>query len=41
LDAGKIIAEGTPASICERTGKANLEDAFLSLLGREDAEVVS
>lgn len=41
LDAGKVIAEGTPASICERTGKTELEDAFLSLLGRADVEVVS
>ncbi|MEW5939243.1 MAG: ATP-binding cassette domain-containing protein [Chloroflexota bacterium] len=41
LDAGRVIAEGTPAGLRERSGKDNLEDAFLSLLGREDAEVVS
>jgi sodium transport system ATP-binding protein len=40
LDAGKVIAEGTPASICDRTGKDNLEDAFLKLFGREDVEVI-
>jgi len=41
LDAGKVIAEGTPASITERAGKDNLEDAFLALLGRQDVEVLS
>jgi sodium transport system ATP-binding protein len=41
LDAGRIIAEGMPAELRERTGKENIEEAFLSLLGREDAEVVS
>jgi sodium transport system ATP-binding protein len=41
LDAGRLIAEGTPAEIRQRAGKENLEDAFLSLLGREDVEVVS
>ena len=41
LDAGRIVAEGTPASICERSGKDNIEDAFLSLLGRQNVEVVS
>ena len=41
LDMGKVIAEGTPVSICERAGKAGLEDAFLTLLGRADVEVVS
>ena len=41
LDAGKVIAEGTPAEIRQRAGKENLEDAFLALLGREDVEVVS
>lgn len=41
LDRGKVIAEGTPASLCERTGKDNLEDAFLALLDRTDVEVAS
>jgi len=41
LDAGKVIAEGTPRSLCERAGRENLEDAFLTLLGREDVEVLS
>ncbi|MFZ5879976.1 MAG: ABC transporter ATP-binding protein [Chloroflexota bacterium] len=41
LDAGKVVAEGSPAALCERSGQANLEDAFLALLGRQDVEVVS
>lgn len=41
LDGGQVIAEGTPASLCKRAGRDNLEDAFLKLLGREDVEVVS
>ncbi len=41
IDAGKVVAEGAPDVLRERAGKDNLEDAFLSLLGREDAEVVS
>jgi sodium transport system ATP-binding protein len=41
LDGGKVIAEGTPASLCERASRDNLEDAFLKLLGREDVEVLS
>ena len=40
LDTGRVIAEGTPAAICERAGKDNLEEAFLKILGREDVEVV-
>ncbi|MFN8411197.1 MAG: ATP-binding cassette domain-containing protein [Anaerolineales bacterium] len=41
IDSGKVIAQGTPQEICERTGKPSLEDAFLSILGREDVEVMS
>jgi sodium transport system ATP-binding protein len=41
IDAGVIVAQGTPAALIARTGKNNLEDAFLSILGREDVEVVS
>jgi len=40
IDAGKVVAEGTPQELCARAGRANLEDAFLALLGREDVEVV-
>ena len=41
IDAGKVVAEGTPAEIRKRSGKDNIEDAFLAILGREDAEVMS
>ena len=33
IDNGKIIEEGTPKELKERTGTENLEDAFLSLTG--------
>lgn len=33
--AGKIVAIGTPAELMVRTGHDNLEDAFVSLAGRE------
>ena len=32
---GKIVAYGTPAELMARTGKDNLEDAFVALAGRE------
>ncbi|MCP4422395.1 MAG: ATP-binding cassette domain-containing protein [Chloroflexi bacterium] len=32
---GKIVASGTPAALMQRTGKDNLEDAFVELAGRE------
>jgi len=32
---GKIVAFGTPADLMARTGKDNLEDAFVTLAGRE------
>lgn len=41
LDGGKVIAEGTPQALCQRTHCENLEDAFLALLGRQDVEVMS
>lgn len=41
LDAGKVVAEGTVAELCQRSGKDNLEDAFVALLGREDVEVLA
>ena len=34
MDAGRVIATGTPAQLMERTGAANLEDAFVALAGR-------
>jgi ABC-2 type transport system ATP-binding protein len=35
IDQGKIVSEGTPAEIKSRTGKADLEEAFISLTGHE------
>jgi ribosome-dependent ATPase len=32
MDAGRVIATGSPAELMERTGAANLEDAFVALL---------
>lgn len=32
---GKIVAAGSPAELMTRTGKDNLEDAFVALAGRE------
>jgi ABC-2 type transport system ATP-binding protein len=34
IDHGRIVAEGTAASLKERTGKGTLEDAFIALTGR-------
>lgn len=33
---GRAVASGTPAALCEQTGIANLEDAFVSLIGTEE-----
>lgn len=33
---GKVIAEGTPQQLCDHTGQAQLEDAFVSLIGSEE-----
>lgn len=35
IDAGKVLATGTPQEILERTGSANLEEAFIRLLPEE------
>jgi sodium transport system ATP-binding protein len=32
---GVTVAQGTPQELCERTGIASLEDAFVSLVGEE------
>uniref|UniRef100_UPI002FD9D2A6 ribosome-associated ATPase/putative transporter RbbA n=1 Tax=Pontibaca methylaminivorans TaxID=515897 RepID=UPI002FD9D2A6 len=32
MDAGRVLATGTPAALLERTGAANLDDAFIALL---------
>jgi len=33
---GETVAQGSPAQLCERTGIANLEDAFVSLVGTDE-----
>ena len=33
---GHTVAQGSPAELCRRTGIANLEDAFVSLVGTDE-----
>lgn len=33
---GKSVAQGSPQALCEQTGIASLEDAFVSLVGSEE-----
>jgi sodium transport system ATP-binding protein len=33
---GRTVAQGTPQSLCERTGIESLEDAFVKLVGTEE-----
>jgi sodium transport system ATP-binding protein len=33
---GHTVAQGSPQQLCQRTGIANLEDAFVSLVGTEE-----
>jgi sodium transport system ATP-binding protein len=35
---GKMVASGTPVALMQKTGKENLEDAFVTLAGREGLE---
>ncbi|MEV4257946.1 AAA family ATPase, partial [Spirillospora sp. NPDC049652] len=34
VDAGSVVAEGTPAGLKDRHGAATLQDAFLTITGR-------
>ncbi|MDB5754414.1 MAG: transporter [Massilia sp.] len=36
---GRTVAQGSPEELCRRTGIANLEDAFVSLVGTEEGIV--
>ncbi len=36
IAGGLTVAQGSPQQLCERTGIANLEDAFVSLVGTEE-----
>lgn len=38
LDAGRILAEGTPSQVTAQGGAATLEEAFVALTGREIEE---
>lgn len=38
LHRGKLLHEGSPAELVERTGKSNLAEAFLSLTDKEKTE---
>lgn len=33
---GRVVAQGSPAELCLRTGKTSLEDAFISLIGTDE-----
>jgi ribosome-dependent ATPase len=35
MDAGRVLAEGSPAELRQRTGSASLEQAFIALLPKE------
>lgn len=35
LDAGRVIAEGTPEQVVQRAEVSNLEEAFVALTGKE------
>jgi sodium transport system ATP-binding protein len=39
MDKGKKVAEGSVDELLQKAGKTTLEDAFVTLIGREDAEV--
>jgi len=41
LDRGRVVAEGTPAELCQQAGVDSVEDAFLKMVGREDVELVA
>jgi sodium transport system ATP-binding protein len=36
ISRGRVVASGEPARICRKAGRATLEEAFLSLTGREE-----
>ncbi len=39
IDRGQVIAEGTAKELCEKAGVTTIENAFLSMVGRDDVEV--
>jgi ABC-2 type transport system ATP-binding protein len=39
IDKGRIVAEGSPQAIKDRSGSSRLEDAFLSVLGKREGAI--
>jgi ABC-2 type transport system ATP-binding protein len=39
IDKGRIVAEGSPQAIKDRSGSSRLEDAFLSILGKREGAI--
>lgn len=35
LDAGRVVAEGTPAGLVQQAGAETLDDAFVAITGKE------
>ncbi len=33
---GKVVAQGSPAELCEQAGQSDLEDAFVTLIGSDE-----
>lgn len=36
MTKGKVVAEGSPEALCQQTGKATLEEAFIALIGSDE-----
>jgi len=36
ISNGEVVAQGTPAELLQKTGRDNLEDAFITALGSEE-----
>lgn len=36
IAGGKVVADETPDALRQQTGEANLEDAFVSIIGSEE-----
>ncbi len=36
ISGGRIAADGTPDELCQRSGKASIEDAFVALIGSDE-----
>lgn len=33
---GRVVAVGSPQELCQQTGQASLEDAFIQLIGTDE-----